>query len=136
MKLRTALTLALFVPLAGVAAEGSGANAEHGRYLVHGVAMCVQCHSPRDERGALVPTQLLAGAPVPVTSPFRNLTFATAAPKIAGLPGYTEKEGIRLVTEGLARDRRTPRPPMPPFRMTAEDARDVVSYLRSLDTRP
>ena len=35
---------------------------EHGRYLVHHVAMCVECHTPRTERGDLVMGRLLQGA--------------------------------------------------------------------------
>ncbi len=136
MKLVRTLSLTLFVFSApAFGADRAGSNVEHGRYLVHQVAMCVQCHSPRDEAGSLVATKLLDGAPLPVASPFKNLSFAVAAPRLSGLPGYTEKEAVRLLMEGVNRDGRTPRPPMPPFRMSAEDARDVVAYLRSLDRK-
>jgi len=47
-----------------------------GRYLAHDVAMCVQCHTPRDERGDLDLTRLFAGAPIPVGSPFPHRPWA------------------------------------------------------------
>lgn len=133
MKLVATLSLALLVSsVSASGAEKGDGNVERGRYLAHHVALCVQCHSPRDAAGNLDATKLLDGGPVPVASPFRDLTFAAAAPRIAGLPGYTDREAIRLLMEGVARDGRAPRPPMPPFRLSQEDARDVVAYLRTL----
>jgi mono/diheme cytochrome c family protein len=121
---------AMVAPPRGAAPQDQDAVAR-GRYLVHEVAMCVQCHSPR--RGAaLVESRLLAGAPVPVEAPLGIDDWALHAPRIAGFPGYTLDQGVRLLTEGVARDGATPRAPMPPFRMTREDAEAVVRYLQSL----
>ena len=50
---------------------------------------------------------------------------------IAGLPGFTDAQIIALLTEGQATDRNPPRPPMPPFRMSRQDAEAIVAYLRS-----
>jgi hypothetical protein len=53
-------------------------------------------------------------------------------PRIAGLPGYTDELAIRLLTQGaIKRDGTQLRSPMPPFRMTPQDAADVIAYLRS-----
>jgi mono/diheme cytochrome c family protein len=103
-----------------------------GSYLVNRVAMCVQCHTPRDERGELDRAELLKGAPIPVRSPFPNQGWAFTAPAIAGLPGWTNEEVITLLTTGRRLNSYTPKPPMPPFRLTQEDAEAVVAYLRSL----
>jgi len=54
------------------------------------------------------------------------------APAIAGLPGYTKEESIRLLMDGLTRDGRRPDPPMPQFRLNRADAEAVVAYLKSL----
>lgn len=108
-------------------------DAEHGRYLVHHVAMCVQCHTPRDQHGELIEARLLGGDALPVASPFRDIRFAFRAPRIAGLPGYTREQGVRLLTSGIAANGMPPLAPMPPFRMTDADAEDVVAYLMSLD---
>jgi hypothetical protein len=107
-------------------------NAEHGRYLVHHVAMCVECHSPRDESGEIIPGQEFSGAPIPVR-PTGPSDWALRAPRNRGLPGYTPELAVRLLTQGgVDRDGRQLRPPMPHFRMTVQDAVDVVAYLKSL----
>jgi len=103
-----------------------------GSYLVNHVAMCVQCHTPRDANGDLNRARLLKGAPIPVRSPFPNQTWAFAAPAIAGLPGWTTEDSVTLLTTGRRLNGYMPKRPMPPFRLTREDAEAVVAYLRSL----
>ena len=104
-----------------------------GKYLVERVAMCVQCHTPRNHTGELLETRYLQGGPVPVSAPpnFR-IDWAYKAPAIAGLPGYTIQDGIKLLTEGITPDGRVPKAPMPKFRLTRSDAEAVVTYLKSL----
>jgi mono/diheme cytochrome c family protein len=109
----------------------AAALAARGEYLANRVAMCVQCHSPRDAHGNVLLTQKFRGAPIPVTSPYPEREFAFRAPSIAGLPGFTDEQVIALLTEGKATDRDPPRAPMPPFRMTRQDAQAIVAYLRS-----
>ena len=107
-------------------------NVEHGRYLVHNVAMCPQCHSPRDDQGNLIQSRLFDGGPVPVRPPWPS-DWALIAPRNKGLPGYDDAAAIRLLTEGaIGRDGRQLRPPMPRFHMTKQDASDVIAYMRSL----
>ncbi|MBW3596135.1 MAG: cytochrome c [Planctomycetes bacterium] len=104
---------------------------ERGRYLVHHVAMCVVCHSPRTENGRIIEERLLEGAPMPVSSPFPRQTWAFRAPSIAGLGGFSEEAIVTLLQTGARPNGEAPKPPMPPFRMTEEDARAVVAYLKS-----
>jgi hypothetical protein len=102
-------------------------------YLVHHVAMCIYCHTPKDADGQLDEQQLLHGAPIPVESPFPRVKWAFQAPKIAGLPGgWTEEDLVRFLQTAVTPTGRTPQPPMPPFRMNEEDARSVAAYLGSL----
>ncbi|MBI4527885.1 MAG: c-type cytochrome [Deltaproteobacteria bacterium] len=111
----------------------SGASPERGKYIVERVAMCVECHTPRDDNGRIIRTKYLLGAPVPVKAPpFPNMKWAIKAPAIAGLPGYTREEGIRLLTRGITASGRVPDPPMPAFRLNSTDAAAVVAYLKSL----
>ncbi|MEX2016705.1 MAG: c-type cytochrome [Candidatus Hydrogenedentales bacterium] len=105
---------------------------ERGRYIVLQVAMCYQCHSPRDERGVIIEEMLLAGAPVPVEPPYQKMDWASAAPHLRGMPGYDEDSAVRLLTTGIGRNGMRPRLPMPPFRMSEEDARAVYAFLNSL----
>lgn len=87
----------------------------------------------RDPTGRLQHTQYLLGAPVPVSAPpFSNMQWALKAPAIAGLSGYTEEQGIRLLMDGVTPDGRMPNPPMPRYRMNRADAEAVVAYLKSL----
>ncbi len=103
-----------------------------GEYLTRHVAMCVECHSPRDEAGQLIAGQLFRGAPIPFPSPFPHQEWAVRAPNIAGLTGFTDDQIMHLLMEGQATGRVPPKPPMPPFRLSREDAEAVVAYLRSL----
>lgn len=105
---------------------------QRGQYLVEHVAMCVQCHTPRNAQGELDRTRLLQGAPIPVPAPFPMSQWAFEAPKIAGLPGWMTEDAERLLQTGKSARGYVPRPPMPPFRMTQEDAAAVVAYLKSL----
>lgn len=117
---------------AAVQPQGSTGDAEHGRYIVHELAMCVECHSPRDEKGNLLQSHLFEGGAVPVRPPWPD-DWALVAPRIAGLPGHDDAQATRLLTGGaIARDGRQLRPPMPRFHMTKQDAADVIAYLRSL----
>jgi mono/diheme cytochrome c family protein len=105
-------------------------NVDHGRYLVEQVVMCFECHSSRDENGDIIPTTRFYGGPVPVHPPWRA-DWAIVAPRIAGLRGYTDEQAIRLLTQGAIKRDGTPlRRPMPPFRMTPQDAADVIAYIR------
>lgn len=114
---------------AGVAAS-AGAVAR-GEYLATKVAMCVQCHSGRDQRGELIESEKFKGGPVPVQSPWPNKKFAYQAPNLAGLPGLTDEQVVMLLTTGQAPGRRAPNPPMPPFRLEKADAEAIVAFLRT-----
>ncbi|MEW6752560.1 MAG: c-type cytochrome [Candidatus Latescibacterota bacterium] len=105
-----------------------------GRYLTHQVAMCVECHSPRDGQGNLIPGQEFQGGQIPVrphsAAPGRE--WAPLAPAIAGLVGYEWEDEIRLLTTGISRTGRALRSPMPPYKLSRRDAEAVVAYLKSL----
>lgn len=106
-------------------------NVEHGRYIAEHVAMCVECHSGRDSAGNILASERYDGAPLPFVPPFAD--WATRAPRNRGLPGYTDAMAMRLLTQGaIGRDGRQLRAPMPRFRMTPQDAADVIAFLRSL----
>jgi hypothetical protein len=105
-------------------------NAERGRYLAHHVAMCVECHSPRNSAGEIIEGQEFTGAQIPFAPPGG---WALRAPRNRGLPGYTPELAARLLTQGgVDREGRQLRAPMPRFRMTLQDAADVFAYLKSL----
>lgn len=69
---------------------------------------------------------------MPVDSPYPNRQFAFHAPALAGLPGWTVSDAVTFLQTGERPGGIAPRPPMPPFRMTRQDAEAVVAYLKSL----
>jgi hypothetical protein len=108
-------------------------NLEHGRYIVEHVAMCIECHSGRDEQGNIVASERFLGAPIPFAPKWPN-DWAMRAPRNKGLPGYSDDLALRLLTQGaIGRNGEQLRPPMPRFRMTAQDAADVIAFMRSVE---
>ncbi|MBY0567243.1 MAG: c-type cytochrome [Hyphomonadaceae bacterium] len=102
---------------------------ERGDYLVNGVVLCGDCHTPRGEGGALDETRKLQGADIGPGPP----GFASIAPSLAGLPaGYTEEQFIAFLQTGVRPDGTATRPPMPPYRLNEEDARAVAAYIATL----
>lgn len=110
--------------------RGTG-NVERGAYLAQHVAMCVECHSARDGGGTIVPPERFMGGLIPLGPPWAT-DWAQRAPRIAGLPGYTNDQALRVLTQGaIDRTGRQLRLPMPRFRMTNADAADIVAFLKA-----
>jgi len=103
-----------------------------GKYIVEGVAMCERCHTQRDEHGNPDRARWLMGGPTQTQPTYPSPDWAIREPRIAGSPPGTDAEFIKLLTTGISRSGRPPNPPMPPFRMTREDAEAVLAYLKSL----
>lgn len=108
-----------------------------GYYLTHYVAMCVVCHSPKDETGMVVEGQEFEGAVIPVANPFPNgKPWAVRAPALRPLVEGAEEDVFHLLTTGIwKRTGEAPQGPMPPFRMNEEDARAVIAYLKATEQK-
>jgi mono/diheme cytochrome c family protein len=128
----TAIAFAITLFDTGTGSSQTNSDIERGKYLVENAAMCVQCHSPRDTKGELIQGKLLSGARVPLASPWPGEKWAAHAPKIAGLPGWIKEDFVTLLMTGKRPTGEIPRAPMPPFRMTREDAEAIADYLKSL----
>lgn len=109
-----------------------GSQIDRGRYIVESVAMCEQCHTQRDERGNPDRAHWLMGGSITMRPAYDAPVWAKREPRLAGSPPGTDDEIVRLLTTGISRTGHPPDPPMPPFRMTQEDAQAVVAYLKSL----
>lgn len=107
-----------------------------GHYLVFRTGLCIDCHSPRNEKGEHIESQHLMGAPIPF-APTVPMPWVTAAPRLAGLPaGFTEEQFIHFLMTGERPEGRPPAlPPMPPYRYDRDDAIAIAAYLRSLPSR-
>src|ERR1700730_277663 len=57
-----------------------------GKYIVEQVAMCGQCHTPRDANGHLDASRPLQGAPVFMVPMGNDPNWPLVAPRIGGTP--------------------------------------------------
>jgi mono/diheme cytochrome c family protein len=111
---------------------GNSPDIARGKYLVEKVAMCGQCHTPRDSNGALDQSRALEGAPVILRPANADANWPLTAPRIGGTPPAGDAEMVKLLTTGIWTNGQPLRFPMMPFRMTDGDAKAVVAYLKSL----
>lgn len=115
------------------AKTSSGGSTERGKYIVESVAMCGQCHTPRDAEGAADKAHWLRGAPVPWSPSKPDPDWPLTAPRIGGTPlPASDDDMVKLLTTGVWTNGEHLRPPMPQFRMSREDAEAVVAYLKSI----
>lgn len=112
--------------------DTEGELRKRGEYLTHHVAMCVVCHSPKDEQGNVIAQKRFSGAPIPVASPYKELPWASRAPNLRGGGSHSKEDLIELLTTGSDSHGFNPRPPMPEFRLTMEDAEAIADYLNSV----
>jgi mono/diheme cytochrome c family protein len=115
---------------------GAAADVARGKYLVEDVAVCGQCHTPRDRNGNLDRTRWLQGASVPYLPARPDMDWPINAPRIGGTPPASDADMIKLLTTGIWTDGNRLRLPMPQFRMDRGDAEAVVAYLRSVTPQP
>jgi len=108
---------------------------KHGEYLVTRLGLCVDCHTPHNERGELVVEKQLQGSLIPMV-PTVPMPWAGAAPRIAGLPaGYSRDDLVHfLMTGERPHGLPSPLPPMPPYRMNRDDAEAAAAFIQSLPT--
>lgn len=115
---------------------------EHGKYLAHHVAGCIDCHSTRD-------WNKFAGPVVPGTEGKGGDKFDE---ETAGMPGtlyaqnitptylkkYTDGELYRLITTGVTKEGRALFPMMPYLayaNMDPEDVKSIIAYIRTLEPK-
>lgn len=130
----TQLTLVFILAVSTIPTSPAApaANLARGKYLVEQVARCGDCHSPHDEKGEPIPGKELRGTALEFKPVVPNSSWADKAPNIAGLRGWEEKDAVKFLMTGIAYNDLPARPPMPPYRMSKEDAEAIVAYLRSL----
>ena len=130
-------------PAESITVEATPARLERGKYLVHHVVGCIDCHSTRDWTkfaGPIVPgTEGKGGekfdketANFPGTIYARNITPF-------GLKNWTDGELYRLITTGVSKDGHAifPLMPYPAYtKMDPEDVKSVIAYLRTLPSVP
>lgn len=103
-----------------------------GRYLVDNVAMCSECHTPRDDSGNLEANAYMKGAAIWIEPVHSIPNWADRAPALAGLGGFTEQQVERVLEQGTGPEGEVLRPPMHIYHMSPQDAKAIVTYLKSL----
>ena len=122
------------IPLGARAADEKASKRllARGDYIVNNVALCSDCHTPRDPKGMLIESKALQGNSIDMT-PTHPMPWANNAPRLAGLPdGFTVEQLAKFLHTGVRPDGSSPRPPMPPYRLTMADAKAVATYIASL----
>jgi mono/diheme cytochrome c family protein len=117
-KFLTLLAIAALAAAGRQPAAAGGDEAEHGRYVVRQLSLCVDCH------GTALTGDHVGHNPA-----------APYAPAIAGLPGL-DVEAVALFLETGNLNGATVPPPMPRYRMHPDDAHAVAVYLKSLPASP
>jgi len=130
--------LALILCLAQVLAgqkriDPSATTVARGKYLVEGVGLCGDCHTPRNEKGEPMNDQWLKGATLDFKPTVPMPVWADKAVNIAGLPGWEKDAAIKFMMTGVASNGLPARPPMPRYRFNQQDATAIVAYLKSLE---
>lgn len=125
--------LLFFLP----AAHGAdGAEVERGKYLVNEVAKCQDCHTPRGEKGELDTAKWLKGAPLGFAPLQEVKGWHKTAPDLTSSGRLFERWGEKGITNflmtGVGPSGHAADPPMPAYKLSSEDAKAMVAYLKSL----
>lgn len=115
---------------------GAAPDVARGKYLVEDVAVCGQCHTPRDSSGNLDRTRWLQGRPVPYMPARPDSDWPINAPRIGGTPPADDTDMVKLLTTGIWTNGNRLRLPMPQFRLDRSDAEAVVAYLKTVTPQP
>jgi mono/diheme cytochrome c family protein len=115
--------------------KDDAALVKRGDYLVNRIALCGDCHTPRNAKGELDLTKHLQGAPIPFTPKQKPKEWEDHAPDItaSGKAGsWGEEKMVKYLTTGVTAKGEKADAPMPAYQMTPEDARAVTAYLLHL----
>lgn len=125
-------SVAAATPQKNAAPAQQQSSVERGRYLVENVAMCGECHTPRDANGEVDNSRLLQGASTWITPVQPTTKWATRAPALAGFPGITDEQGEDILERGRGPNGLAIQPPMHIYHMNHADATAIIAYLKSL----
>lgn len=113
-------------------APGQESQVERGKYLVENVAMCGECHTPRDDSGELDNSRYLQGAPIWIMPVHPDTKWAMRAPAIAGFQSWTDAQGEEILEHGRGPNGLPIQRPMHIYHMSHADATAIIAYLKSL----
>jgi mono/diheme cytochrome c family protein len=123
-------------PIPQKAASHQTGDVARGKYLVENVAMCGECHTPRDANGNSVEARDLQGAPTWIAPVQPDHNWAWNAPTLAGFAGYSDADAVNILEKGIGANGQAIQRPMHIYHMSHEDALAIVAYLKSLPALP
>ena len=115
----------------------TGDKVRYGEYLAN-IAHCMECHTPRSEKGEPLRERFGAGGVV-IEGPWGKTVSRNLTPHESGLKHWTDAQIAKAVREGVDRNGNPYRPPMAfSFYKNISDAdmSALIAYLRSLKPRP
>ncbi len=125
-------------PVEHVADTPRGPTAEYGKYMAGPIAHCLECHTPFGPQGPMYDTALGQGG-MEFPGPWGVSIAANITSSEDGLKGYTDDQIATMITQGVRPDGAHMLPPMPYAwlaRMTPDDLKAVIAYLRTLPPLP
>ncbi len=130
------IATAVALVLAATAAQAADPAAERGKYLVS-IAGCNDCHTPGYFLGKPDMARFLGGSEVGFEIPGLGVFHGPnlTPDKETGLGNWTDEQILTALQKGARPDGRMLAPIMPWHafaNLTAEDAKGIVAYLRSL----
>jgi mono/diheme cytochrome c family protein len=118
-----------------VSAPSRRDRVKYGAYLAGPVAHCIECHTPKDARGAMDTARLNAGG-FRFSGPPGTVHSSNITPdRETGVGAWTDEQ-IAQAIGGTSPRGRVLMPPMPwPYyagKVAPDDLRAIVAYLRSV----
>ncbi len=124
-------------PVKRVSAPAPGNKLHYGQYLAT-IGHCLECHTPRDDKGMLHMDLLGAGGQS-FKGPWGESVSRNLTPHPSGLKDWTDAQIKTVLHQGVDRDGKGYRPPMGfDFYKNISDADldALIAYLRSLKPQP
>ena len=121
-------------PVKAVKALAPTDRLRYGKYLAD-IGHCMECHTPRDDKGMLQMTRVGAGGQE-FNGPWGKSVAPNLTPHQSGLKGWSDAQIAKAVREGVNRDGKPYKPPMAfGFYKSINDAdmAALTAYLRSLN---
>lgn len=120
-------------PLQKVSAPSPKDKVAYGRYLVT-IAHCMECHTPRDEKGMLVESRTGAGGQN-IKGPWGDSISRNITPHAEGLRDWSDAQIAAAIRTGKDRNGQPYKPPMGfawYHNINDADMTAMIAYLRSL----
>ena len=124
-------------PVKSVKAPPASDKVRYGEYLAN-IAHCMDCHTPRDDKGMLIRAKWGAGGQ-PIPGPWGVSITRNLTPDASGLKDWTDAEIAHTIRTGVDRKGQPLKPPMAfDFykNIGDSDMAALIAYLRSLKPLP